>query len=90
MEGLMRDMVGRDARNFTAMRPDRRENGVVGARTILERNWRGEQILVRRKVRPSKSRRMRRFDVAAGMTLLAAVMTGGAAASYAVAVWIAS
>jgi hypothetical protein len=89
MESLMRERIGREARTFSARRPGRRESE-LGSRVVLERNWQGEQILVRRKVRPSRSRRKRRFDVAAGMTLLGFVMTGSAAASYAVAVWLAS
>ena len=89
MEGLMRDMLGRDTRPSSARRSGGRENG-LGSRTVLEWNWRGEQLLVRRKVRPSKPRRRRRFEVAAGMTLVGVVMTGAAAASYALAIWLAS
>jgi hypothetical protein len=89
MESFMRDRIGRETRGFVARRPGVRESG-LGSRVVLEENWRGDQVLVRRKVRPSLSRRRRRFDIAAGMTLLGVVMTGGAAASYAVATWIAS
>jgi hypothetical protein len=89
MEGLMRGIFGRNGKAFSARRFGRRENG-FGSRVALERSWRGDQVLVRRRVRPSKSRRSRRFEVAAGMALLGVVMSGGAAASYAVATWLAS
>jgi hypothetical protein len=89
MQSLMRDRMGREATAFSARRRGRRASG-LGSRAVIERNWHGEQVLVRRRVRWSRSRRERRVEVAAGMTLLGFVMTGGAAASWAVALWIAS
>jgi hypothetical protein len=50
---------------------------------VVSRSQRG-------RVRLSRSRRRRRIDVAAGMTLIGLIMTGGAAATYAVAIWAGS
>ena len=63
--------------------------------TLDDRRGRPHLVLVvsrshRARVRASRSRRRRRIDVAAGMTLIGLIMTGGAAATYALAIWAGS